>query len=247
MWLSCQTMSVYNILLTRPIEDSYNMYFAIQRYKDLKATISPLLERKIRQIPSEKIKKHKIIITSKNTLRSIPIHLIKNNEIISIGKATTELAVKLGIKKIHTCDGNIKALMRYIERNIEIDQKLIYISGSRVSYDIINALPQFNIEQIIAYEMHPIKKLSSGIIDKIINGEINGIILYSLYTAQIFEKLIENYYTKHYSIINHIEAYTISTKIAQSISWTKNIYVIKNRIDELILTLLINKSRSETK
>ena len=144
-----------HILLTRPLEDSYEM---ILKFKSLGHRIShlPLLKVDKVNYDEKNFSDFKgIIFTSANAVKFLNVKKIdKKIHCFCVGIATEKKAKSFGFQNIITAEGNVQNLKELILQNFnQKDGKIIYVSGETISFDLDQQLLKegYNIKRIINY------------------------------------------------------------------------------------------------
>ena len=144
-----------HILLTRSLEDSYEM---ISKFQSLGHQVSNLPLLKTNKVNCEDINFsdfRAIIFTSANAIKFLNIKKIdKNCLCFCVGNATEKKARSVGFQNVIAAEGNVGNLKELILQNFDQkDGKLIYVSGETISTDLDQQLIRegYNIKRIVNY------------------------------------------------------------------------------------------------
>ena len=150
-----------HILLTRPIEDCYEM---ILKFQNLGHKISHMPLISIEKINHENIDYSDfqgIIFTSSNAIKFLDLKKIdKRTKCFCVGNATEKKARSFGFQNVFAAEGNVNNLKEIIIQNFKISEgKLIYVSGEIIVGDLDNKLISegYNIKRIVNYKANPVE------------------------------------------------------------------------------------------
>jgi len=186
-----------HILLTRPIEDCYEMILKFQSL-DHKVSHLPLIATEGLKHESLDYKVFKgIIFTSTNAIKFLDIKSIdKKINCFCVGSATEKKARRVGFQDVFAAEGNVDNLKELILQNFNSsDGQLLYVSGEIVSSNLDQQLISegYNIKRIINYRANPIEKFEQSFIDKLKLKMPEIVYIYSQNSAVSFLNIIKNY------------------------------------------------------
>jgi len=186
-----------HILLTRPIEDCYEM---ILKFQSLGHKVShlPLIATEGLKHESLDYNVFKgIIFTSANAIKFLDIKSIdKKINCFCVGSATEKKARSVGFQDVFAAEGNVDNLKELILQNFNSsDGQLVYVSGEIVSSNLDQQLISegYNIKRIINYRANPIEKFEQSFIDKLKFKMPEIVYIYSQNSAISFLNIIKNY------------------------------------------------------
>jgi len=186
-----------HILLTRPIEDCYEM---ILKFQSLGHKVShlPLIATEGLKHESLDYNTFKgIIFTSSNAIKFLDIKSIdKKINCFCVGSATEKKARSVGFQDVFAAEGNVDNLKELILQNFNSsDGQLVYVSGEIVSSNLDQQLISegYNIKRIINYRANPIEKFEQSFIDKLKLKMPEIVYVYSQNSAISFLHIIKNY------------------------------------------------------
>ena len=127
-----------HILLTRPLEDCFEMIF---KFKSLGHQVShiPLLRvDKVNYNEINFLNYKGIIFTSANAIKFLDSKNIDKKILcFCVGVATEKKARSIGFQNVITAEGNVKNLKELVLQNFDKKEgALIYVSGETVSTDL---------------------------------------------------------------------------------------------------------------
>tara|TARA_Y100000590_G_scaffold268592_1_gene301669 strand:+ start:3951 stop:4649 length:699 start_codon:yes stop_codon:yes gene_type:complete len=186
-----------HILLTRPLEDSYEL---IARFQKLGHEISHMPLIKIEKKNHEKVNFSDfkgIIFTSSNSIKFLDIKLIdKRINCFCVGSATEKKARSNGFLNVYSTDGGAKNLKELILQNFDMsDGKLLYVSGEIISANLDKELISegYFVKRIINYNSKPIENIDENFINKLKLKMPKIVYVYSQNSAINFLNIIKNY------------------------------------------------------
>ena len=141
-----------------------------------------------------------LIVTSRNGLRAI-VSLPQANSLMelplfTVGAGTATTARAYGFQKVFEGPSSAEKLLAVIQANTLSDRGgLLYFTAETKAVDLGYHLRQsgYHVREYVVYVTRPINYLSSTLISQIVVGTIQGVILLSPRTAQIYVDLIEKY------------------------------------------------------
>ena len=186
-----------HILLTRPLEDCYEI---ILRFQSLGHDVSHLPLITIEDLKYESLNYSDfkgIIFTSSNAIKFLNIKNIdKKINCFCVGSATEKKARSVGFQNVFAADGNVENLKELILLNFNPSEgKLLYVSGEIISSNLDQNLISegYNIKRIINYRANPIEKYDQNFIEKLKLKMPDIVYVYSQNSAINFLKVIKDY------------------------------------------------------
>ena len=186
-----------HILLTRPLEDCYEM---ILKFQSLGHEIShmPLINVESKNYESLNFSDFSgVIFTSANAIKFFNLRLIDKKIIcFCVGSATEKKAKSVGFQNIFCADGNVNNLKQLILSNFNSsDGKLLYVSGEIISNELDKELISegYNVKRIVNYTVKQIEKFNDQFIEKLKLKMPEIVYIYSENSAISFLNLIKNY------------------------------------------------------
>ena len=186
-----------HILLTRPLEDCYEM---ILKFQSLGHEVSHLPLISIERLKYEHLDYSEfggIIFTSANAVKFLDIKNIdKKIACFCVGSATEKKARSSGFQNVFAADGNVNNLKELILLNFNPSEgKLLYISGEAISSNLDQDLISngYTVERVINYRANPIEKYDEDFIKKLKLKMPEITYIYSQNSAINFLKIIKNY------------------------------------------------------
>ena len=161
-----------------------------------------------------------IITSSRNGVRSFAKKFLERDlTIYVVGEGSAQEAKKYGFKNIILGNNNIKELCRKINLNVNKDSgKLLYVSGKYQSYDVVRDLRVngYKIENLVLYDLNPHSYLTEGVLKKLEDGIINGVVFFSPRSATVFSYLLKK--ARKDNITKRLRAFCLSKKIAEKVN-----------------------------
>ncbi len=228
-----------HILLTRPLEDCYEM---ILKFQNLGHQISHMPLISIERINHENIDYSDfqgIIFTSSNAIKFLDLKKIdKRTKCFCVGNATEKKARSFGFQNVFAAEGNVNNLKEIIIQNFKTSEgQLIYVSGEIIASDLDNKLISegFNIKRIVNYKAKPVEKLDEEFILKIKSKMPDIVYIYSQNSAENFLKIIKNYQLADFWMDTNLMCISEKTSsILNEIKW-KKIFLFNPGEEEFLL------------
>jgi len=185
------------LLVTRPEPDAMKLAGLLEK-RGYETTIEPLMRMSVdRADPIDLDGAVALIATSRNALRALraspAMGEARQVPVFVVGQGTAQEARKLGFEKILVGPGAAADLVPAIAANVDpADGLLVHLAGEVLAFDLKSELEQlgFRVVQPTVYRMEAARSLSHSTIDQLNDGEIEGVILMSPQTAQIYARLI---------------------------------------------------------
>tara|TARA_B100001121_G_scaffold194054_1_gene169554 strand:- start:64 stop:762 length:699 start_codon:yes stop_codon:yes gene_type:complete len=184
-----------HILLTRPLEDSFDM---ISKFKLLGHQVShlPLLE--IESIDHEVINfaaYKAIIFTSANAIKFLNLKDIDKKILcFCVGASTEKKAKNVGFNNVISAEGNVRNLKELILQNFDKKSgRMIYVSGDTISTELDRELLDegININRLINYKTTHIKNFDENFVSELKLKIPDIVYIYSQNSALSFLKFIK--------------------------------------------------------
>lgn len=205
------------LLVTRPIEDQDQTLKALEA-KGMSGLSAPVMEveRVCGTVPNERWQG--LIVTSRNGLRMLndeELAPLKGLALFCVGRKTAELARSLGFENLIHIQGQITGLADVISD--ASDPKagpFLYLSGvhrtGQLDQDLADRGFSCHLQPI--YETRPVAHFSSVIREAVQEGFIDGVLLYSARSTQIFLDLIDRDNLTQYAA--NLRYYCLSRAVA---------------------------------
>ena len=228
-----------HILLTRPLEDCYQI---ILKFQKLGHQVSHLPLLSIQPIKYEFKKKSNykaIIFTSANAVKFLDCKDInKTINCFCVGNATEKKARSCGFTNTLAADGNVENLKELIFSNFNVsDGKLIYVSGETISNNLDQKLIKdgYNIERIINYRTQMNKKFDDNFVEKLKQKIPDIIYIYSQKSANSFMSFIKDYDIENLWMNTNLMCISEKTSsVLNNIKW-KKIFIFNPGEEEFLL------------
>ncbi len=160
--------------------------------------LSPLLEIEFLKPPLALYRAQALIATSRNALRAaqrLPqFDAMRELPLMVVGEATAETAQTIGFDQITEGPGTAAGLAEMIAETLDPGRgELIHLAGENLAFNLQAALESQGFEMAVSvlYRAHPAKALSPEATKLLDTGALDGVILMSPRTAQIFADLTE--------------------------------------------------------
>jgi len=228
-----------HILLTRPLEDCYEI---ILKFQTLGHDVSHLPLIAIESLKYESLNYSDfkgIIFTSSNAIKFLDIKKIdKKINCFCVGSATEKKARSFGFQNVFSAEGNVDNLKELILQNFNSSEgQLLYVSGEIISSNLDQQLitEGYNIKRIINYKVNPIEKFDQSFIDKLKLKMPEIVYVYSQNSAVSFLNIINNYQLESLWIDTNLMCIGEKTSsILNEIKW-KKIFLFNSGEEEFLL------------
>jgi uroporphyrinogen-III synthase len=185
------------LLVTRPEPDALKLRAALEDMGH-EATVEPLLSVTFADLSGLNLDGvQALIATSRNgvrALRSTPLLAsARAMPLFAVGKATAQEARALGFGMVVTGAGTAHELVTHIVSVIDpAAGLLLHLAGDRLAVDLRAELEPhgFRVLQPVVYRTAAATALSADTVEQLAEGEIDGVILMSPRTAEVYARLI---------------------------------------------------------
>ena len=228
-----------HILLTRPLEDCYEM---IIKFKSLGHQVSHLPLLTVEKVDHEQINFFDfkgIIFTSANAIKFLDLQYIDENLLcFCVGSATEKKARSVGFQKVIAAEGNVENLKELVLQNFDPKKgKLIYVSGETISVDLDKQLigEGYNIKRIVNYKTGHNEKFDENFIKELRLKIPDMVYVYSLNSALSFLNFIKINQTQNLWMDTNLMCISEKTSsILNEIKW-KKIFLFNPGDEEFLL------------
>ena len=228
-----------HILLTRPLEDCYEM---IIKFKSLGNKVSYLPLLNIEKINYDEINFSDIkgiIFTSANAVKFLDIKKInKKLQCFCVGNVTEKKARDAGFQNVIAAEGNVQNLKELILQNFDQkDGKIIYVSGEIISIDLDQQLSKegYDIKRIINYRTIHNENFDDNFVKELKLDMPEIVYIYSQNSAENFLKFIKLNNTENLWMNTNLMCIGEKTSaILNEIKW-KKIFLFNPGEEEFLL------------
>lgn len=138
-----------------------------------------------------------LAVTSRNALRALARRgnsdRAKDMPLYAVGEATAALAESLGFADVHKGGGTSAALASLVSAECDpADGLIVHLAGERLAADLKGDLEAagYRVRQETLYRTVPVKGFGASTGEALANGAIDGVMLMSPATAQIWARLL---------------------------------------------------------
>ena len=228
-----------HILLTRPLDDCYEM---ILKFKSLGHKVSHLPLLNIEKINYEQANFYEyegIIFTSANAIKFLKLdNLNKDMKCFCVGSATEKKARSSGFQNTISAEGNVLNLKELILQNYDYRNKpLLYVSGETISIDLDKHLIKEGvvIKRIVNYRSSYNLKFSEEFIKEIKSNTPDMVYIYSKNSASSFLNFIKSIHSENLWMNTNLMCISEKTSnILNEIKW-KKIFLFNPGEEEFLL------------
>ena len=228
-----------HILLTRPLEDCYEM---ILKFKSLGHLVSHLPLIEVVKLNYDQIDHSKfdgIIFTSRNAIKFLDTKNFDKKKIcFCVGNATEKKARETGFQNTIAAEGNVTNLKELIIQSYESKNKeLLYVSGETISVDLDQQLLSegFKVKRIINYRVDHNQKFDEKFVNELKLNMPDMVYVYSQNSASSFLNFIKIYQTENLWMNTNLMCIGEKTSsILNEIKW-KKIFLFNPGEEEFLL------------
>jgi uroporphyrinogen-III synthase len=186
-----------HLLVTRPEPDALRLRAALEE-RGHGATVEPLHSVSFEDAePIDLDGVQALIATSRNGLAALAadpaLVLARGLPLFAVGKATAAKARAMGFETVVTGAGTAAELAQHIVSVVEPSEGLLlHLAGERLTGDIQADLEAhgFRVLQPVVYRMVDATRLSAVALDRLNDGDIDGVVLMSPASAAIYAALM---------------------------------------------------------
>ena len=228
-----------HILLTRPLEDCFEM---ILKFQSLGNKVSHLPLLRIENVNYNKIdflNFKAIIFTSANAVKFLNNRTIDKKILcFCVGNATEKKAQSIGFQNVIAAEGNVENLKELILRNFDKkDGKMIYVSGETISIDLDQKLIKegYDVKRIINYKTIHNENFDENFVKELKLDMPEIVYVYSQNSASSFLKFIKLYQSESLWMNTNLMCIGEKTSaILNEIKW-KKIFLFNPGEEEFLL------------
>ena len=160
-----------------------------------------------------------VLLTSANGVRALAARTARRDlPALCVGDATAREARDAGFRDVRSAEGDVDDLARLVLRDLRPDGgALVHPAGSRVAGDLGGALARagFAYRRAVLYAAHKAESLPAQARDALVDGGLDGVLLYSPRTAQAFVRLVTD--AGLTDRLGGVTAYCLSDAVARAL------------------------------
>lgn len=183
------------LLVTRPEPDA-SIFAAELRGLGHEPVLQPLLEFRVLEFDLGPLRAAEVlIITSGNSLRALRergvVNDIHGKPLYCVGEQTAKRALAAGFETVLEIAPTGEELARKIIASGRTEAPLVHIMGEHMAFGIVGALARegFSVQSVTVYSMDASARLLPSVDAMLKAGEVDGVILMSPRTAEIYVSL----------------------------------------------------------
>lgn len=136
-----------------------------------------------------------VVVTSANALRHTNAQLLnelKNLPVYTVGDATKDAAFELGLGNVTSANGDGSDLARLVVEKMKPNSSIVYLCGRTRTEDVELSLGNsgFEICVVETYQTNKVSQLTYNLKQLMEHHTIDGILLYSGVSAQIYSEFL---------------------------------------------------------
>ncbi len=183
------------LLVTRPEPDA-STFAEELRGLGHEPVLQPLIEFRVLDFDFAPLRAAEVLmITSGNSLRALQergiVADILGKPLYCVGEQTAKRALAAGFETVLEVADTGEELARKIIASGRRDAPLVHVMGEHMAFDIVGALRRegFTVHSVTAYSMDACDQLKPAVVAMLRASEIDGVILMSPRTAEIYVSL----------------------------------------------------------
>lgn len=192
------------LLVTRPEEDATALKAQLTA-RGHEVVVEPLLRVELLAIDAADVAgAQALIATSRNGLRALArsaaMGEARGLPVFAVGPGTSATAKALGFQIVIQGPRSARELVPVIGAVAEVNGgPLVHLAGDKLAFDLAAPLQRlgFHVHQPVVYTTTPVGALSPSAIRAIDGGRIDGVILLSPQTADIYCRLVRRHGLDH--------------------------------------------------
>ena len=206
-----------HVLVTRSIQDAEPL-LARLRERGIEATAEPLLEIEFKTgVRVDLNDVQAVVATSANGVRAFAAASDRRDVgLFAVGDATAETAKEAGFAHVESAGGDVADLAALIAQRLDpAGGAVLHIAATELAGDLGGDLKArgFVYRRTVLYEARPATHLTPETIAAIRDGRIDGVMLYSPRTADIFVSLARK--ARIVRSCRQLTAFCLSTAVAE--------------------------------
>ena len=226
------------LLITRPKKDAVLLAKKISEMGI--ATIQqPVLNVRVVDGPEYDFENAQALLTtSTNGIRAfVEQYSQRSLRVLAVGDSSAQEAKKLGFSWVESAGGDVNDLIKLVRARLSpANGTLIHPAGTKVAGTLYNALREdgFDYKRLVLYEAKKIIKLNLKTLNFLDRGNIDGVLLFSPRTAEVFETLLVK--AKRDFVSSGLDALCLSKNVANALflDW-KSVKVAQKPTQESLL------------
>lgn len=215
------------LLVTRPMEDGVRLAELLAaRGHDV--ILSPLIDIQpiAAQLPPDGAI-DALALTSANGVRALRHHCQdaalwaawQAKPAFAVGPQTAALLTAYGWSRVHQAAGDVAALAQLLAERLEPKQTVLHLAGQHRAGNLAAALDAAGLkhQRAVLYEAQAAVRFSSATAMALSDADepVDGVLLYSVRTADIFIRLMEDLPAAEKAAAENITAYCLSAAVAE--------------------------------
>jgi uroporphyrinogen-III synthase len=187
------------LLVTRPEPDA-SAFSAELSALDHEPILQPLIEFHRLEFDARPLRAAgALVVTSGNALRALQQEVssrdILDVPLFCVGTETAKRARSIGFRSLAAVADTAEELTAKIISSKERRAPLVHVTGEHQAFDLVGALSRegLSIHTLRVYAMKARDAFESRLVDGIKNGELDGAVLMSARTAEIFVSLCQGH------------------------------------------------------
>ncbi|WP_310618638.1 uroporphyrinogen-III synthase [Flexibacterium corallicola] len=209
-------------------------------------TVAPMLECEVLLVPDEPLHHAgAVVFTSSRAVEALTGQPLLDTLIglpaFTVGDKTAEAAKASGFSDVRSASGTLEELKTTIKQ-AKLQGELMYLAGQERSGDLLGDLEPFGIKgQILeVYRMRAAASLPDEILLKLRSGVVDGVLLYSLRTAEVFMRCVEH--ENATESLNSMIAFSLSSKCKSVLGAFHHVMVARTPTESALFDLTLRKS-----
>jgi uroporphyrinogen-III synthase len=236
------------LLVTRPEPDASDLAARL-RAQGHTVLVAPLTQIVFATEPVGVATPAAIAVTSRNGVRALAswqgAKAWSDVTVYAVGAATAAAAREAGCPAVRSAAGDAAALAALIRHDFDAAAgSILYAAARDRTVDLAAALPGVSVTTVEAYAAEAVSRLDSNVIEAVRAGAIDGVLLFSRRTAEIFSELTLAAGVQ--AMLARTTLYALSSQVAQPLARLRPARIlVASQPNEAGLLALVNPALAQ--
>jgi len=230
------------LLITRPTDDAEGLAQALTD-RGIETMIEPMMSvADVAGPDPDMTRVQAILITSANGIRAFARRTRERaTKVYAVGDASARTARDLGFRDVASASGDVEALASLVRAELDPGRgALIHVAGTHVAGNLSRILEdaEFEVRRQVIYEAVAANRLSAEAAAAFATGALDGVLLFSPRTAEIFVNLVTA--AGFAGACAALDAYCLSQAVAQEaghLVW-RHVFIARDPDQDALLALI---------
>ncbi len=232
-----------HLLLTRPAQDSARLAETLHAH-GIKTTIEPVMD--ILCLPDVAVDLDGVqglLVTSANGIRAFAARCERRDIAVwTVGRGSAEVTRQRGFSSVKSADGDVSSLASRIRNDVDpAAGALLHIAGTHLAGDLGTTLADmgYDYRRVVLYEARARETMTADAREKLGNGDVTGVALYSPRAARLFCDALHREGLAWRA--GTLQVFCLSTAVAEAVSslnWAETLVAMEPSEDSLLSRVL---------